>query len=74
MQPEQCMGQLNGSPSVEPQPHVVQPNTVQSQATPHLIMAGPWHAVQHLLNSKGGQTAILVRWSADPLPSGLSKC
>ncbi len=24
--------------------------------------------------NKGGQTAILVRWSADPLPSGLPKC
>jgi hypothetical protein len=35
-----------------------------------------WPPAQQLvvLFIKGGQTAILVRWSADPLPSGLPKC
>ncbi len=27
-----------------------------------------------VVNTKGGQTAILVRWSAGLLPSGLPKC
>jgi hypothetical protein len=33
-----------------------------------------WRHLVKGMGSKGGQTAILVRWSAGTLPSGLPKC